>query len=236
MTNAPPRIADLQNEGVLNINKPPGLTSFAVVRKVRKWTAAKKVGHAGTLDPMATGVLIVLTGKATKRSADFMEQTKEYVATIRLGQQSDTDDLEGTIIAETAVPDIPRELFSDIVNKYRGTVMQVPPMFSALKKDGKRLYKLARAGVTVERQPRPVHIYDIEVTGWHKPDLSIKVTCGRGTYIRALARDLGNELKVGGLLSSLTRTRVGDCRIEHAWDMDALKAAIDASHEDLPQT
>ncbi|MBN2415860.1 tRNA pseudouridine(55) synthase TruB [bacterium] len=236
MSDALPRRSDLQREGVLNINKPPGLTSFAVVRKVRKWTGAKKVGHAGTLDPMATGVLIVLTGKATKRSAAFMDQTKEYAATIRLGQQSETDDLEGGIIAERTVPDFSEETFRDVLNTYRGTVLQVPPMYSALRKNGRRLYKLARKGVSIEREPRPVQIYDIELTGWHNPDLSIKVTCGRGTYIRALARDLGNDLKVGGLLAALTRTRIGDCTIDQAWDLDALKAALDASNEDVPET
>lgn len=231
-----PSRSDLQTEGVLNINKPSGMTSFGVVRNIRKWTAAKKVGHAGTLDPMATGVLIVLTGKATKRSAAFMDQTKEYLATIRLGQCSDTDDLEGSIIAEKTVPAFSEEMFSDILKKYCGTLLQVPPMYSALRKNGKRLYKLARKGVTVEREPRPVRIYDIELKEWKNPDLRIKVTCGRGTYIRAIARDLGNDLKVGGLLASLTRTRVGDCTIEHAWDLEALKAAIDASNENLPET
>ena len=236
ITDAVPRIEQLRQEGVLNVNKPAGITSFTVVKKIRAWTGARKVGHAGTLDPMATGVLIILTGKATKRSAEFMNRRKEYRATIRLCRQSDTDDLEGKITAERPVPDFSEQELDEALQKFSGTVMQVPPMYAALRKDGKRLYKLARQGVVVEREPRPVEIYSIELLSWEKPEMQIRVNCGRGTYIRALARDVGEELKAGGLLSRLARTRVGDCTLEDSWSLDALETALNDQHEDLPET
>jgi len=222
----PGMISNLAEGSVLNINKPPGITSFGVVKKVRYWSKVKKVGHAGTLDPLATGVLIVLTGKATKRSAEFMEQTKEYSAAIEFGKQSNTDDSEGEITNICQVPDISLETISNIVEKYVGEIQQVPPMFSALRKDGKRLYKLARKGIVVEREARPVTVYDIKIDSWENPVLKLTVTCGRGTYIRSLARDLGNDLNVGGILTSLVRTRIGDHCLEDSWDFNELESAL----------
>ncbi|MCK5146017.1 tRNA pseudouridine(55) synthase TruB [bacterium] len=216
---------------VLNINKPSGITSFGVVRKVRGWTQCKKVGHAGTLDPLATGVLIVCTGKATKQVNEFVGQSKEYVATIRLGQSTSTDDAEGEVLEVKPVPMLDIDDIRTLLSEFVGTIDQVPPMFSALKKDGKRLYKLARKGLVVEREARQVEIYDIELIRVGLPELEIKVHCGKGTYIRSLARDLGDKIGCGGHLSSLVRTAIGDAKVENAWSMDNLKEAVLNRHE-----
>ena len=222
---------DFKAGALLNINKPVGLSSFAVVKKVRGWTRCQKVGHAGTLDPLAQGVLIVCTGKATKQADSFMSLPKEYEAVIRLGQTSDTDDAEGALIPVGEVPDMAAEAWTDIVSPFVGEIQQVPPVYSAIKQQGKRLYALARQGKTVERPPRTVQIYAIDVLDWHSPDLRLLVRCGRGTYIRALARDIGEALGCGGYLAGLSRTAIGDHRIEQAWTLDELKAALLDGHE-----
>ena len=223
---APLDSINLEEGIVLNIDKPAGITSFGVVKKVRRWSGFKKVGHAGTLDPLATGVLVILLGKATKRSDEFMNKPKEYEATIEFGKQSNTDDREGEICNITDVPAFTLTDIKAVVEKYIGEIQQIPPMFSALRKDGKRLYKLARKGITIERDPRPVSVYNITIESWDNPLLKVIVQCGRGTYIRALARDIGHELKVGGILTSLVRTEVGEYRLEDAWQLNELEQAL----------
>lgn len=223
---------DLSAGAVINVDKPLGLTSFTVVRKIRGWTRCKKVGHAGTLDPLATGVLLVCLGKATKQSGELMGQTKIYEAQVKLGQSTTTDDAEGEVLQSAPVPEITRERLSDIFTRFTGEIDQVPPMFSAIKKDGQRLYKLARAGQVIEREARKVHIHRIELMDMSTQTLHIRVVCGSGTYIRALARDLGEVLGCGGHLSGLTRTAIGDYRLEEAWNFDTLKDAVLSRHED----
>lgn len=207
----------LLNEGILPIAKPKGRTSFSLIGQMRKLTQIRKIGHAGTLDPFADGVMILLIGKSfTKMSNRFLNQDKEYLATVRLGIITDSYDIDGKILSEN--PYIPT--LSDIENallKFQGTILQTPPMFSAKKVGGKKLYELARKGITIERQSVPVTLH-IELIEYTYPHLILKVQCSKGTYIRSLAYDLGNELTCGAHLSSLTRTRSGTFTLESCCD------------------
>jgi len=217
------RGADFQAGVLLNIFKPEGLTSFDVVKRIRSWSKCKKAGHAGTLDPLATGVLIVCTGLATKKISLFVEQRKEYIATIHLGKESNTDDREGEIIDHSPIRAIDKNEILEILADFKGKILQVPPMFSALKKNGVPLYKLARQGKTISREPRPVEIDYIDLLKWETPYLSVRAGCSKGTYIRALARDIGVKLGVGGMLSDLNRTRVGDFKVEDSFNLEAIR-------------
>ena len=217
---------DFENGRILNVDKPMGLTSFGVVRKVRSWIGCRKVGHAGTLDPMATGVLLICTGRSTKQVDTLMGLDKVYEGTITLGRTTDTDDAEGIVVAEHEVPDFSEDVLRSTLQSFQGDILQIPPMFSALKKDGKRLYKLARKGITVERAPRRVHVKEIAVLDWDRPNLRIRVHCSKGTYIRSLARDIGATLKTGGTLTALRRMRVGSYRVEDAFSLTSLELLI----------
>ncbi|MHB8620344.1 MAG: tRNA pseudouridine(55) synthase TruB [Chloroflexota bacterium] len=194
--------------GILNLDKPSGMTSFAVVSRVRHASGVRRVGHAGTLDPLASGVLLVCLGQATRVIPYLQDGSKVYLATIRLGQQTDTYDSEGPIAREGPVPD---RLDLD---PYIGEIWQTPPLYSALKRGGKPLYAYARSGQTVEIEPRRVRIDGIEVVDWLPPIARLRVTCGKGTYIRSLANDLG------GHLTALRRERVGPFGIEDALALD----------------
>ena len=208
-------------EGViLSFDKPYRWTSFDVVGKVR-WLICRhlgvkrlKVGHAGTLDPLATGVLIVCTGRATKRIEELQAGTKEYLATIRLGATTPSFDLEKPIDATYPTEHITREMVEQVLERFKGKIEQVPPTFSACKVDGKRAYKMARGGKKVELKPKTLVIDDIELTDCNLPDITIRVVCIKGTYIRALARDIGQALQSGGHLTALRRTRVGEYKVE----------------------
>ena len=208
---------------ILNIDKPAGITSFGVVRKVRRWTGLKKVGHAGTLDPMATGVLLVCCGKATKQVPSLMNYKKVYEGCVELGTTRDTDDAEGKIIDQHPVPDISLNSIQSIVSGFKGQIDQVPPMYSALKVNGRPLYKLARQGVVLERAPRSVTIYNLDIVEWNSPFLTIRVTCSKGTYIRALARDIGEAAHTGGYLTSLRRLQVGPYQVDDAVTLSELE-------------
>ena len=199
------------------------MTSFSVVAKVRAWTHCKKVGHAGTLDPFATGVLLVCTGKATKRVSEFMELEKEYEGVIELGKTTETDDREGKILQQQDVPVFSIKDIQSVLKKFIGEIEQVPPMYSALKKNGVRLYKLARKGKVVYREPRKVKIHEITLLKWDRPFLEIRVKCSRGTYVRALARDIGKELRVGGYLKELCRTRIGTYSIKDSYTLTTFR-------------
>lgn len=194
--------------GFLSLNKPAGLTSHDCVARVRRLLGMKRVGHAGTLDPAATGVLPIALGKAT-RLLQFLRQDKAYRAIIRLGVRTTTDDLEGEVI-ETGVAD--NLTLADVkvyLSQFQGKIQQVPPNYSAIQVQGKRLYELARNRETIEVPARTVEVYKLEVLGWHSgefPELDVAIACGAGTYIRAIARDLGSALNVGGTLASLIRT------------------------------
>lgn len=192
--------------GVLNIFKNSGMSSFDVVRIVRKVACEKKVGHTGTLDPEAIGVLPVCLGKATKIIDYIMNDKKSYKVKFKLGVTTTTYDLEGEILSETDTSDITVEETLEAINKFKGTYNQVPPMYSALKKNGVRLYELARKGIEVEREGRPITIYDIKDIEINLPYISMEVTCSKGTYIRSLCYDIGEALKVGACMTELRRT------------------------------
>jgi len=204
------------NEHIINIDKPMDWTSFDVVRKVRYTTRIKKVGHAGTLDPFATGVLIVLTGKNTKRQNEFMDMPKTYETEITLGSSTDTGDRTGTILDTVIVPEMTEQQIRDALAGFVGEIEQVPPMYSAKKVDGKPLYKIARKGRSVERKPALIHIYGIELLDFNGQELHLRVHCGRGTYIRVLAEDIAKKLGTLAHVKELKRTAIGDYRVEDA--------------------
>jgi tRNA pseudouridine55 synthase len=204
-----------------------------VVAKVRGLAAQKRVGHAGTLDPMAEGVLPVLLGRATRLADLIQHGRKTYVATARLGASTDTDDAEGTVILEQAVPVLTEALLETVFDRFRGDILQTPPQYSALKVAGQRAYAVARAGGEVNLAPRPVSVYALRLLGWTPPELAFEVTCSRGTYIRALARDIAVELGTLGHLTKLVRTQVGPFRIEAALTLDEI-ATRGAEHALLP--
>ncbi|HEY9848490.1 MAG TPA: tRNA pseudouridine(55) synthase TruB [Leptolyngbyaceae cyanobacterium] len=195
-------------QGFLNLNKPFGITSHDCVSKVRRLLRLKRVGHGGTLDPAATGVLPIALGKAT-RLLQFLREDKAYQATIRLGVTTTTDDLEGEIITSQPVSELNFEEIKNALKLFEGKIQQVPPNYSAIQVQGKRLYDLARAGEKIEVSARPVEVYQIEILDWRSgdfPELDVSIACGPGTYIRAIARDLGATLRTGGTLAKLIRT------------------------------
>lgn len=214
-------------------NKPLGWTSFKVVGHVRYHICRRmgvkklKVGHAGTLDPLATGVMIVCTGKATKRIEEFQYHTKEYVADIRLGATTPSFDLEHEIDATYPTEHITRELVEETLQRFKGEIQQVPPAFSACMVNGKRAYDLARKGKEVDLKPKLLVIDEIELLQCNLPDIRVRVVCSKGTYIRALARDIGVALGSGAHLTALQRTRVGNVRLEDCLDPLAFRDSID---------
>ena len=213
---------------VFIIDKPYKWTSFDAVKRIRGAIQRKlgvkkfKVGHAGTLDPLATGVLIVCTGAATKRIDTLQAGEKEYVATLRLGATTPSFDLETEIDNLYPTDHITRELIENTLPRFKGKIMQVPPIFSAVKIDGKRAYKFARKGAEVELKAKPLEISELEVLDFNGKDLEIRVVCSKGTYIRALARDIGEALGSGAHLTALRRTRVGDCSEKDALSLDKM--------------
>ncbi len=222
-----PAIQQTYLEGkVLLINKPLHWTSFDVVRKMRSLIQIKKIGHAGTLDPLATGLLIVCTGKFTKKINEYMAQEKEYTGSITLGAVTPTYDLESEPEQQKDFSVITNEMLHGATEKFVGDIEQLPPMFSAIKKDGVALYELARRGEEVELKPRNINIKSFEITEISLPVIHFKVICGTGTYIRSLANDYGAALGCGGYLSSLCRTRIGEFKNEDAIDMDELERQL----------
>jgi tRNA pseudouridine55 synthase len=211
--------------GFLKIDKPAAMTSAAAVNSVKRLLPrGTKVGHAGTLDPFATGLLVILIGKATKRCEELMDQPKQYEGTIRLGATAETDDPESPpqVVGRATPPT--ESAVRDALMRFKGDIQQIPPVYSALKIAGKRACDRVRAGETVELKPRTVRIYDIVLVDYAWPDAKVRIDCGRGTYIRAIARDLGQMLGVGGYLTALRRTRSGSFQIEHAVTLEQLSA------------
>ena len=212
-----PAIQQPYAEGkVILINKPLHWTSFDVVRKLRSLIQIKKIGHAGTLDPLATGLLIVCTGKFTKKINGYMAQEKEYTGSITLGAVTPTYDLESEPEQQKDFSFVTDEMLQTATAKFIGDIQQLPPMFSAIKKDGIALYELARRGEEVELKPRSINIKSFEIVEIILPVVHFKVICSTGTYIRSLANDYGAELGCGGYLSSLCRTRIGEFKLEQA--------------------
>lgn len=207
--------------GVLLIDKPQGMTSQQVVSKVKYLLKSdvhdsKKAGHTGTLDPMATGLLPICLGEATKFSHYQLDAVKSYQAIIKLGEQTDTGDAEGEIIATSPVPHVTQTMLQSTTEQFLGEIMQVPPMYSALKKDGKKLYELAREGIEVERAARPLTIYQLSLTPLSAQQLQLTVTCSKGTYVRVLAEDIAKALGTVGHLTALRRIQTGDFEIANA--------------------
>lgn len=228
---------------VLFFNKPLGWTSFKVVGHARYHICRRmkvkklKVGHAGTLDPLATGVMIVCTGKATKRIEEFQYHTKEYIATIQLGATTPSYDLEHEIDATYPTEHITREMVEETLRQFLGEIHQVPPVFSACKVDGKRAYDLARKGEEVELKPKLLVIDEIELLECDlaKMEIKIRVVCSKGTYIRALARDIGEALHSGAHLTGLVRTRVGEVKLENCLDPSAFAEWIDRQEIEITE-
>lgn len=217
-------------DGILIINKPAGPTSYDVVDRIKKITRIKKVGHAGTLDPFAEGVLIVLIGATTKIQSQFMEMPKTYIATLKLGEISSTYDPGGKISAfvplngTTADKQISNNQISDIIKTFIGEIEQTPPIHSAIKINGQRAYKLAWQGIKPDLKPRKIKIHNIKILNYAWPYLKIEVDCSRGTYIRSLAHDIGQKLGCGAYLRALNRTKIGKFTIENSVEVNNLSS------------
>lgn len=212
-------------DGVLNIRKEKGYTSFDVVAKLRGILHMKKIGHTGTLDPEAEGVLPVVLGKATKLVDLLTEKQKTYEALLHLGLETDTQDMTGKVLREQPV-NVTEEEASAVIRSFLGEQQQIPPMYSALKVDGKKLYELAREGKTVERKPRTVHFYEIEIKKIELPYIRFSVTCSKGTYIRTLCHDIGQKLGCGGCMEELIRTRSGNFDLEDSMTLAQVEEAV----------
>jgi tRNA pseudouridine55 synthase len=211
---------------VLLIDKPLKWTSFDAVRKIRNLIRIKKVGHAGTLDPLATGLLIICTGKFTKKINEYMAQEKEYTGTFTLGAITPTYDLESEPVNFRPTDGITEQLIKNATTHFVGEILQVPPAHSAIKVDGKRVYELARKGKEVKLEPRKITIKDFEITKVEMPVVHFRVVCSTGTYIRSLAYDFGEALGCGAYLSSLCRTRIGEFLLADAMSMEAFEASV----------
>ena len=207
-------------EGVLVVNKGAGWTSHDVVAKVRGLLGGVKVGHAGTLDPAATGVLPMLVGRATRVAEYLLDWDKEYRAVLRLGETTDTQDATGKVLMQADPSGVREEALREVVGRFRGPQRQVPPMYSAVKIGGRPLYKAARAGETVERADRPIIVHELDILAVDGRDVTLRVVCSKGTYIRTLCADIGQALNVGGHLAALERRRVGPLSIEQALTVD----------------
>ena len=210
-------------DGILVVNKPAGYTSHDIVSKIRKQLNIKKVGHTGTLDPLATGVLPILLGNGTKLSKYMINHDKEYIATIRLGEKTESGDLEGKVIEQKEVPSFSKEQIIEVLNNFKGKQEQIPPMYSAIKVNGKKLYEYARNGEMVVVEPRKIEIYNIELMEYHLKEIKFKVACSKGTYIRSLCEDVAEKLGTVGTMSELNRTQVGEFRIENAISIDDIE-------------
>lgn len=219
---------NFQQGEILYLNKPYRMSSFGALARIRFLVSRKlgvkrvKMGHAGTLDPLATGVLLLCTGKMTKRISELQYHTKEYTATLQLGATTASYDREHTVDYTYPTAHITRELIVDTLKQFEGDIMQVPPVYSAVKVDGHRAYRMARKGGDVELQAKPIHIEEIELTDFSPAAMqaSIRVVCGKGTYIRSLARDIGEALGSGAFLTALCRTRLGDVTLDDCISME----------------
>lgn len=207
---------------VINLNKPKGLTSQQAVTKVKKLFAVRKAGHAGTLDPIATGILLVCLNEATKITRFLADTDKEYLAMMKLGERTDTLDSEGKIIYKATDFSVDKNLIESVLERFRGNIEQIPPMYSAIKVAGKPLYMLARKGIEIERQHRSVNVYKLDIAGFAPPFLEIRVLCSKGTYIRTLCDDIGTALGIGAHVIELKRTKIGNFILKDSADLDEL--------------
>lgn len=207
--------------GIVIVDKPQGWTSQDVTARLRRVFGTRRIGHGGTLDPMATGVLPVFVGRATRAVEFFEHAEKTYETVLLLGKKTDTQDVTGTVLEERAV-DVTESQVEEVLTRFRGEIMQVPPMYSALKVNGQKLYELARKGKQVERQPRPVTVYELTVLSFENNRLSLRVRCSKGTYIRTLCEDIGQALGCLGCMEALRRTQAGEYRLEDAVALEDL--------------
>jgi tRNA pseudouridine55 synthase len=212
-------------DGVLLIDKAPGMTSHDVVAIVRRVLGTRKVGHCGTLDPLATGLLLITLGRGTKIQDLLMSEDKEYQGTMKLGESTDSQDADGQVTETRPVPELSPEKLEEAFAKYDGDFYQMPPMVSAIKKDGVPLYKLARQGKTVEREPRFVHVYAHQILCLRPPEIDFRVVCSKGFYVRTYAHDIGNDIGCGAHLRSLRRTKSGRFDVANAFPASELKVA-----------
>jgi len=211
--------------GILNLNKPAGPTSMDMVRSVKRLTGVRKIGHGGTLDPIASGVLPICFGQATKLMRYLVDGTKVYRARLRFGESTDTLDSTGAVVAVRDPAGVTLQEVERRLQQFRGSILQVPPMYSALKLRGERLYTLARAGIDIVRAPREVQVSRVELQSWEFPEATVEIECGRGFYVRSFAHDLGELLGCGAHLTALTRLRAGPLEICNASTMDGFRLA-----------
>ncbi|HCA5308655.1 TPA: tRNA pseudouridine(55) synthase TruB [Acinetobacter baumannii] len=235
MTTKNQKISRRHISGVFLLNKPLGLSSNAALQKVRWLYRAQKAGHTGALDPLATGLLPICLGEATKFSHYLLDSTKRYQTTVRLGQTTTTGDVEGDILQERPIPVLSKELIEQTLEKFRGDIQQVPPMYSALKKEGKPLYELARKGIEIEREARPVTIYTLELIEFTENSITLDVTCSKGTYIRVLGEDIGEALGCGGHLTMLHRIQTGHFELIPSYTIEYLESLTEEQREALLQ-
>jgi tRNA pseudouridine55 synthase len=247
MSSSSIELTDTLVSGILNVDKPAGITSHDVVARARRLTGQRKIGHAGTLDPMATGVLLLCLGQATRVTEYLMAGRKRYRGVVRLGISTDTYDADGTITQSVETFSLPHDQIAATLAAFQGVIQQVPPPYSAIRRKGQRLYTLARRGIAVQTPPRAVEIDALEMVAWEPPLLTFDVTCSPGTYVRSLAHELGQALRVGGHLAALTRLASGNWRLQDSVGLDDLRQAVesgqwihllhplDAALQDLPR-
>lgn len=227
----PVKIDEFQEGQILIFSKPHHWTSFDLVKKIKRTLQKQlnqkiKIGHAGTLDPLATGLIILCTGKATKRISEFQDMNKEYIATIELGKTTPSFDLETEFDNKYDFKHITKDLIESILKKFIGEIDQIPPVFSAKKHKGKRAYEFARRGVEIKLKPALINIYELELLEFSLPIIKLRILCSKGTYIRALARDIGIALDSGAYLKTLERTRIGDYCINEAFTIDSFEKEL----------
>lgn len=213
-----------QKLGLLLLDKTPDMSSNLALQKAKRLLGIRKAGHTGSLDPLASGLLPICIGRATRLSSYLLNDDKRYTVAIKLGVTTETGDAEGAVLVEKSVPALTADLLDQIISTFIGKIEQIPPMYSALKYNGKRLYELARQGIEVERKARPITIYQITVLTYSGDLLELDVSCSKGTYIRTLAEDIGNKIGCGAHVSSLRRTEVGDLNVKQAWTLQQLES------------
>lgn len=222
-----PQLATVLQDGVLNVRKEAGWTSHDVVARIRGKLRGMKLGHAGTLDPAATGVLPLLVGRGTRIAEYLLDWDKTYLAGLRLGETTDTQDATGIVLQRSPVESVTEDRIREVAAEFEGRIQQVPPMYSAVKVGGVRLYKSARAGHEVEREAREVTVFHLDIVGIRIPDVTFRATCSKGTYIRTLCADMGHKLGVGGHMSTLVRERVGPLMVEQALTVDEVESRLE---------
>ena len=233
MKKTSPKIQRRHISGVFLLNKPLGISSNAALQKVRWLYRAQKAGHTGALDPLASGLLPICLGEATKFSHYLLDSTKRYQTTIHLGHSTTTGDVEGEVLLEQAVPVLSEEKITQVLEKFVGDIQQVPPMYSALKKEGRPLYELARKGIEIEREARPIHIYAIELLSFTENSISLDVTCSKGTYIRVLGEDIAQALGTYGHLTYLHRIKTGHFDLIPEYTIEYLESLTEQEREAL---